>query len=58
MHSPYRTVVHSSSIEIEAKKSCFICTVARATSEDEARSFIANLKKQHWDANHNCSAYV
>ena len=58
MAKPYRTVAKTGSIELEIKKSRFVCTVARASTDDEARSFIANLKKQFWDANHNCSAYV
>ena len=32
--------------------------MGRTTTEDEARAFISDLKKQYWDANHNCSAWV
>ena len=28
------------------------------TSEEEAKAFILALKKEHWKANHNCSAFV
>ncbi len=58
MNLAYRTVAGSGSHELEIKKSRFICSIARATTDDEARSFINGLKKQYWDANHNCSAYV
>ena len=58
MLTHYRTVARTGSAELEIRKSRFICTVSRATSDDEARAFINDLKTQNWDANHNCSAYV
>ncbi len=58
MTAPYRTVARHGSAELEVRKSRFICSIARATSEEKARSFIADLKTEHWNANHNCSAYV
>lgn len=44
--------------EITEKKSRFIATVRPVESEDEAVSFINETKKKHWDARHNCSAFV
>ncbi len=44
--------------EEEIKKSRFICHLKRISSEEEARDFIAKIKKEHWKANHNCSAYT
>lgn len=44
--------------EIAEKKSRFICNVCAVNSEDEAISFIEKMKKQYWDARHNCFAYV
>lgn len=58
MLSTYRTIARSGTTELEIKKSRFICNVGRATSDEAARDFINDLKKQHWDANHNCSAYI
>jgi uncharacterized YigZ family protein len=58
MLTQYRTVARTDSIEIEIRKSRFICTIGRATSDEDARAFIADLKKRYWDANHNCSAYI
>lgn len=58
MPDHYRTVARKGTIELEIRKSRFICTIARATSDDDARAFIADRKKTHWDANHNCSAYI
>jgi uncharacterized YigZ family protein len=52
-----RTVAKDGTHEIVIKKSRFICTVTRASTEVEARSAIEVVRKQHWDANHNCSAY-
>ncbi len=40
------------------EKSRFICYVNRATTEEEAIQFIQHIKKKHWDATHNCSAYI
>ena len=42
----------------KSKKSRFICHLKRISSEEEARDFIAKIKKEHWKANHNCSAYT
>lgn len=58
MFATYRTITKPGSTELEIKKSRFICTVGRASSDEAAREFINDLKTQHWDANHNCSAYV
>ena len=44
--------------EIEIKKSRFICHLKRISSEEEARDFIAAIKKEHHKANHNCQAFV
>jgi uncharacterized YigZ family protein len=44
--------------EINIERSRFIAYVNRAETEEEAQAFIADIKKKHWDANHNCSAYM
>ncbi|HEY8371294.1 MAG TPA: YigZ family protein [Pseudonocardiaceae bacterium] len=43
--------------EIEIQRSRFICALGRVTDEDEATAFIAEVRKRHWSANHNCSAF-
>jgi uncharacterized YigZ family protein len=53
-----RTIAKPGSIELIVKKSRFICTVQRATSEDDARNQLGALKKHSWDATHNCSAWI
>jgi uncharacterized YigZ family protein len=52
-----RTVARDGTHELVIKKSRFICTLSRASTEGEARSAIEVVRKRHWDANHNCSAY-
>lgn len=56
----YRTIANTGvhDHEIEIRKSRFIATIARANDEESARAFIAARKKQYWDANHNCSAWI
>lgn len=44
--------------EIIIEKSRFICTLKKVNSEEEAQEFIKAMKKQYWDATHNCSAYI
>lgn len=53
-----RTIAKPGSVELIVKKSRFICTVDRASTEEEARAKLQALKKQYWDANHNCSAWI
>lgn len=54
----YRTIKEDGVHEIEIKKSRFICHLKRVESEEEATEFIDEIKKEHWKATHNCSAYT
>ena len=54
----YRTVARTASVEIEAKRSRFLCHVERVDSEEAARAVVARARKAHWDARHHCSALV
>lgn len=58
MLTAYRTVKGYGEKEIVIEKSRFIAYVERAESEEEALAFIEAIKKKHWDATHNCSAYL
>jgi uncharacterized YigZ family protein len=58
MLSRYSTVRQYGSQEIIIKKSRFIGHARPAATEEEAIAFIEGLKKQYWNATHNCSAYV
>lgn len=44
--------------ELEEKKSRFIANTLPIASQEEALAFIEKIKKQYWDARHNCYAYV
>ena len=57
LHS-YYTVKGYGEHEIEIQKSRFIAYIDRAETEEEAQEFIQSIKKKHWNANHNCSAYL
>lgn len=52
------TIKEDFTAEEEIKKSCFICHLKRVYTEEEARSFISEIKKEHHKANHNCSAFT
>ncbi|WP_158736837.1 YigZ family protein [Alteribacillus sp. YIM 98480] len=58
MLASYYTVKTSETNEIVINKSRFIAHVKRVTNEAEAQEFIQSIKKEHWNATHNCSAYI
>ncbi len=53
----YKTVLRGGSGEIVVKKSRFIAHVAPVKTEQEAMTFIEGIRKQYWDARHNCHAF-
>ena len=58
MLQKYRTIKEDNQHEVEIKKSRFICFLKRIETEEEAKAFVQQIKKEHWKANHNCSAFV
>jgi len=54
----YHTVKQAGEHEINIQRSRFIAHIKRAETENEAQEFIQAMKKKHWDATHNCSAYL
>lgn len=58
MLKEYATILESGTGEIIEKKSRFIGYVCHVESEEEADTFIIEIKKKHYDARHNCFAYV
>lgn len=58
MLQQYKTVAGYGEDEIVIERSRFIGYAQRVTTEEEATAFIAMIKKKHWDATHNCSAFV
>lgn len=57
-NKPVKILYHGGSGEIVEKKSRFIATLEKIETEEDALAFIAKMKKQYWDARHNCYAYV
>lgn len=55
---PYKIVYRAGEGEIVEKKSRFIASIAPAGSEEEALAFIESVKKRHYDARHNCPAFI
>ena len=58
MSTNYLTISGHSQAEFEISKSRFIAFVQRVHAETEAIEFIQKIKKEHWEARHNCSAYI
>ena len=54
----FRTIKKDGQVQEEIKKSRFICHAKRVHSEEEARDFITAIKKEHYKATHNCSAFI
>src|SRR5699024_11106043 len=58
MLTQYYTIKESGTYEFTIQKSRFIGHIARIKNEEEAQLFIQKIKKQHYNATHNCSAYL
>jgi len=58
MSEGFKVIYEGGEAEIVEKKSRFIAYVRPVNSEEEAVGFIDEIKKKHWDARHNCSAFV
>lgn len=54
----YLTVKGYGEHEIVIEKSRFIAHISPAETEEDAIEFIQTIKKKHWNATHNCSAYL
>lgn len=51
-----KDTIHTTQTEV--KKSKFISYIKKIENEAEATEFINQIKKKHYDASHNCSAFV
>ncbi|MGP6140100.1 MULTISPECIES: YigZ family protein [unclassified Jeotgalibaca] len=58
MLKSYYTIAENGEYEIIIRGSRFICTLERVDTEDDAKAFVQRIKKEHWKATHNCSAYL
>ena len=54
----YKTTAENVTASYEIQKSRFIAYTSHVETEAEARDFVAAIKKKHFDARHNCSAWV
>lgn len=57
MIKKYKTIDQRAQIEISEKKSRFIATVMPVKTQEEADEFLNEIRKEHWNATHNCYAY-
>lgn len=58
MVKEYITVVGEATGEIVEKKSRFIGYIRHVETEEDAVDFVASIRKKHFDARHNCYAYM
>ena len=58
MTETYNTIISEGQDEIVEKKSRFIGYAVPVSTEEEAYAFVERIKKQHYDARHNCFAFA
>ncbi|MBO5285939.1 MAG: YigZ family protein [Clostridia bacterium] len=58
MKESFLTVLGESEHLTVIEKSRFICYLKHIESEEDAKAFIDSIKKKHFDATHNCSAFI
>ncbi len=56
--SSYYTVNEAAEERLVIRKSLFISYIERVESEEAALAFIDGIRRKHWDATHNCYAYI
>jgi uncharacterized YigZ family protein len=54
----YTIALAQSVHETVVNRSRFVCTLYRVATDVEARERISAHRRAHWDATHNCTAYV
>lgn len=58
MIEEYKTVFRQGEGELVEKKSRFLAVAVHIDTEEEALDFIEQVRKKHYNATHNCYAYV
>ena len=58
MPDSYLTISTAGEAEFVEKRSRFISFAAHIETEEEAKSFVATIRKRYYDARHVCYAYV
>ncbi|KHD44093.1 YigZ family protein [Streptococcus hongkongensis] len=54
----YKTIENDYQFEEIIKKSRFICHLFKIHSEEEGKHYLAQIKKEHYKANHSCHAMI
>lgn len=54
----YKTLKEAAKDEFIVQKSRFIGHASPVQNEEEAKAFVAEIRAQHKEANHNCYAYI
>ncbi|MBI5471416.1 MAG: YigZ family protein [Ignavibacteriae bacterium] len=57
MHDEYTTIKKKSTAEIKVIGSRFLATAFPIASKHDAEQYLAAVRKEFWDATHNCFAY-
>ncbi len=57
MKEQYRLIKEKVTCKIIIEKSIFICNLIPIKNKQEADSYLKEIKKEHYKANHNCYAY-
>ena len=52
----WNIIIEPGTSDVEVKRSHFICALKRVKNEEEAREFINSVRREHFDARHNCFA--
>lgn len=58
MNENYRILFQEGSGEITEKKSRFLASFRSVRTEEEALRFIEEVRKEHWNASHNCYGWI
>jgi len=58
MVESYLSVLGEMENETVIERSRFICKIRRVESEEDAKAFVEEVRKEHSTATHNCYAYV
>lgn len=58
MTEKYKILYRGGQGELVEKKSRFIAVIRPVKTEDEAMTFVEEMRKKYWDARHHCYAYV
>lgn len=54
----YFTIRESVCVQLDVKRSVFVCDLRPVSSEQQARDVISEVRSVHHDARHHCSAFV